>query len=178
MEEEYAIALIGLLGVLVGSGFTHYFNLQTQKQKLQFDEKHYLNNVKRQKLEEMFVLLEEAIKFTNDYPIKLIQVNMSKKIDYLDSKYSFDKFALFKNYAYMYFNDNTTLIEAIKDFELQYEKVLKINSLVISSIYSNQKHDVKKVNGQLLLEWQLAEQKLRRIIEYLPKIYQTMIDNN
>lgn len=171
-------ALIGLLGVLLGVGFTHYFNLKTQEQKLKYEEIHFLNNVKRQKLEEMFSLLEEVIKFSQTTPLNFIQMHLEKKIDFSEREYSFNKFLLFKNYSHMYFSDKKELIQGVKDFELQYKKALEVNGLIIENIKSNLKsNDFKDLNTKLLIEWGKAEKILEGVQGHLPAIYNNMIES-
>jgi hypothetical protein len=175
-------AIIGLLGVFVGALLSSWLNYLLERKKFDFDLIKYSYDIKRQKLEEMFLLLRD-IKISSKKSMgDFMNINTFNelKINEKDIEKSFShKFTQFKNYVNLYFYDDLELNKIIKDLDILHENVLDINGKIINKSIGkiNNKEEMKKLNSELFLTSCKFDTSIENVEKYLPEIYKKLIPN-
>lgn len=171
-------AIVGILGIVIGSLLTYIVQNKMQKLKFDFDKEQAIFNIKRQKLEDMFILIDNTLNFSKKTMNEFIMLNSFKNIEKLNisDTSSVSKFLQFKNYVHMYFYDDNKLIGLLTEAEVSFNEAKEVNGKVFNSIHNtSNKEDMKKLNGELLLANQKFQKFLEQINIYLPEIYKKMI---
>lgn len=173
-------AIIGLLGIVVGALLSSWLNYLLERKKLDFDLIKYSYDVKRQKLEEIFLLLRDikisSKKSMNDF----ININTFNelRISEKDVEKSFShRFVQFKNYVNMYFYDDVELNEIIEKLNVLHENVLLINGKIVNKSIEkiNNKEKMQKLNSELLSTYYKFDISIENVEKYLPEIYKKLI---
>jgi hypothetical protein len=175
-------AIIGLLGVFVGALLSSWLNYLLERKKFDFDLIKYSYDIKRQKLEEMFLLLRDIKISSKKSMSDFININTFNelKISEKDIEKSFShKFTQFKNYVNMYFYDDLELNKIIKDLDILHENVLDINGKIVNKSIEKitSKIELQKLNFELLTKYEKFNNSLENIEKYLPEIYKKLIPN-
>lgn len=173
-------AIIGLLGVVAGALLSSWLNYLLERKKLDFDLIKYSYDVKRQKLEEMFLLLRDikisSKKSMNDF----MHINTFNeiKISEKDIEKSFShRFIQFKNYVNMYFYDDLELNKKIEELNILHENILVINGKTFNKDIEkiNNKQEIQKLNSELFLTCCKFDTSIENVEKYLPEIYKKLI---
>ncbi|MDX9901271.1 MAG: hypothetical protein RBT22_07240 [Aliarcobacter sp.] len=173
-------AIIGLLGVVAGALLSSWLNYLLERKKLDFDLIKYSYDVKRQKLEEMFLLLRDikisSKKSMNDF----MHINTFNeiKISEKDIEKSFShRFIQFKNYVNMYFYDDLELNKMIEELNILHENILVINGKTFNKDIEkiNNKQEIQKLNSELFLTCCKFDTSIENVEKYLPEIYKKLI---
>lgn len=173
-------AIIGLLGVVAGALLSSWLNYLLERKKLDFDLIKYSYDVKRQKLEEMFLLLRD-IKISSKKSVSdFIHINTfnESRINEKDIEKSFSyRFIQFKNYVNMYFYDDLELNKKIEELNILHENVLVINGKIFNKNIEkvNNKEEMQKLNFELLSTYNKFDTSIENVEKYLPEIYKKLI---
>lgn len=172
-------AIIGLLGVLIGALLSSLLNYLLERKKFDFELIKYSYDVKRQKLEEMFLLLRD-IKISSTKSMgDFMKFNTTNKfiISENDVEKSFShRFEQFKNYINMYFYDDLELNEMIEKSNKLHKNILEINGNIFrKSTDKDNKIEMQKLNGDIYYAYTKFCDSLQNIEKYLPEVYKKLV---
>lgn len=172
-------AIIGLLGVLIGALLSSLLNYLLERKKFDFELIKYTYDVKRQKLEEMFLLLRDIkisskksmgdfMKFNTTNEFRISENDVEKSFSH--------RFEQFKNYINMYFYDDLELNEMIEKSNILHKNILVINGKIFNkNTDKNNKIEMQNLNGEIFYTYTKFCDSLENIEKYLPEIYKKLV---
>lgn len=175
-------AFIGLIGVIVGAGMTNFSNFFLEGRKHNFTMEKHVFDIKRQKLEEMFLLLRDISISSKKTMNEFMNINISNELKFNDDieKSFFHKFTQLRNYVNMYFYDDLELNEMLSKSKILLENTLEINGKIFTKSIDkiNDKALFQKLNTELLIKYEIFNSSLLNIEKYLPEVYKKLITKN
>ncbi|PHQ55964.1 MAG: hypothetical protein COA30_05655 [Sulfurimonas sp.] len=161
-----------LIGVLIGAIITYMLNYLLEKSKHRMLMKKYLYNIKREKLEELYLQIEGTNQFSIENITKMYLVLQNGIMAYNDikSKNTSDDFVKLTNTINMYFSNDAKLKILNDRLSEAFKEGQKINTLIMYGKNNNK----DEVRGLLVEKWKLFTDTLLEIKEELPKIFENM----
>jgi len=161
-----------LIGVVVGAIITFMLNYLLEKSKHRMLMKKYLYNIKREKLEELYLQVESARKFSinNITKMYLVLNNGITAINDFKSENTADDFVKLTNTINMYFSNDENLKSLNTKLNEAFNEGQKINELILLG-KNNNKDEVRIL---LVKKWEIFTNILAEIKKELPNTFLTL----
>jgi hypothetical protein len=159
-----------LIGVVFGALITYLMSYLLEKRKHTLEMHKYIFDFKRQKIEEIYNLIEKSKKYAKMTPLNLIDNQKSGQHE--AHGYSPDDYSMLKNILFLYFNEQENLIKNIHQADELFKKAQDINGELLS--IKNDLSRQKEINRKVLLAWKNFEDKLEEIKSQLPSVYKNL----
>ncbi|HRF56837.1 MAG TPA: hypothetical protein PLV58_05500 [Campylobacterales bacterium] len=168
--------VIGLMGVGIGAVITYLSNSKLENKKHNLAMQKHIFDVKRLKLEEMLILVNDANNSARKRMGEFIMLCTYKQpIKYDSSDSLIDSFAQLKNYINMYFHDEQDLFFLVSEADEAYKSVQEVNGMVIEYSQKNAvKEEMQQLNAQILKRYENLSNRLQAINNKIPEMYKDM----
>jgi hypothetical protein len=165
-------ALFGMVGILVGAFITYLSNYFLEKSKNKMAMQKHLFELKRERLEEFYKLIDNSINFAVDMMSKMniILYKGRNNKDEKNYKSNADDFKKLTNIINMYFDNDKILKDLIIEANQIFENSQKINE----SILFEENNDKDKINNKLVKNWKLFGNKLIDIKKEIPRVFKSL----
>lgn len=161
-----------LIGIVIGALITFILNYFLEKSKNKMLLNKHLFEIKREKLESFYSLIDGSVNFSLESSMKMygILYHGKDKLKENNFKYNVNDFNTLSNLINMYFSENIELIKLNKIAKSQYDDAVKSNEKIIFNQYTN-KDDMRI---EVVEKWKLFGDTMLKIKEEIPNVFKSL----
>ncbi|WP_294966751.1 hypothetical protein [Sulfurimonas sp.] len=162
-----------IIGIFIGAVITFMLNYLLESSKHKMSIKKYNYDIKRNKLEEFYILIENSIKFSVNSTLRmsLILYHGKESANKMEFNHTADDFIKLTNIINMYFSDDEILIKLINKANNEFKKGQEVNGI----IYTGKSKNKDETNNMLIKEWKQFGETANQIKKEIPRLYQSLI---
>ncbi len=166
-------ALFGMGGIFVGALITYISNYLLEKSKNKMAMQKHLFELKRARLEEFYILIENSIKFSTDNLAQMYTILYDGKKSVDKNKYKRTAYDFYKltNIINMYFDDDKVLKDLIIKVNIAFKNGQRINEAVF---FDDNKYNKDELKIMLIDKWKLFADILDDIKKEIPRVFKSL----